>query len=301
MKEGMKMKNLENISEEMMEDELEESLFRRKWESFRNTGKGKFVCALVGSLVTATTFMLSLRLVFLHPFWALLMTVVSVCGITYTIKQLASIYLQNKETRKQKRKVKKQQRKIKRKKAVKSLAKSLKNSMQNKGRKIANRFTNGLEKIKNSRKNNTIENFYDLDYDEVEDIPSPLEDDEVEIVEEPAYAEENQPQKEVVYKEQLKPNLLDSSSKTAEQILKETSIANFQLYQGPSNIKSVDLSALYIEPGLTIVPEHFIVHPKDIEMQRIVEKRIEEITGCKPMFTNRIMDGEEKKVYMLIR
>ena len=195
--------------------------------------------------------------------------------------------------------------------------KSIKGHLKTMGRGIskeASKIKNKLLSKKKQTTTNSIEDNTPVEEDFVlddtptpveedfvlDDIPAPVEEDFV-LDDIPAPVEEDSILDDIPGPVEEKFDSTEMFEKPLVQLLSETPIANFKLHQNYSKITSIDLSALYVKPGLTIMPQHFIVHPKDIEIQQIIEKRMEAITGCKPMFTNRILDGEEKKVYLLIK
>jgi len=92
---------------------------------------------------------------------------------------------------------------------------------------------------------------------------------------------------------------------TAEEVKEETPVvteeksSTFKLEKDSPEIVSIDLSNINIQPGLNIVPYHFIVKKDDEIMNEIISQYIEKTTGCPAMYADRVIDDEEKRVYML--
>lgn len=89
----------------------------------------------------------------------------------------------------------------------------------------------------------------------------------------------------------------DISNKTNEKSVIEP--ATYKLEQNNPEVVSVDLSNINIQPGLNIVPYHFVVRKDDEVMKEIIEQYIEKTTGCPAMYADRVIDNEEKRVYIL--
>ena len=77
--------------------------------------------------------------------------------------------------------------------------------------------------------------------------------------------------------------------------------SNYSLDKNGPKIETVDLSNISIKPGLDVNIQHFIVNKEDQIMQDIVSQYIERITGTPAMYADRVIDNEEKRVYMLTR
>lgn len=77
--------------------------------------------------------------------------------------------------------------------------------------------------------------------------------------------------------------------------------ANYTLDPNGPEVVSVDLSNIDTKPGLNIVPYHFIVKKDDKIMNEIIEQYIEKTTGCPAMYADKVIDNEEKRVYMLTK
>jgi len=85
---------------------------------------------------------------------------------------------------------------------------------------------------------------------------------------------------------------------TAEEV-KEEKESTFKLDKNSPEIVSIDLSNINIQPGLNIVPYHFIIRKEDEVMNEIISQYIEKTTGCPAMYEDEIIDNQEKRVYML--
>lgn len=77
--------------------------------------------------------------------------------------------------------------------------------------------------------------------------------------------------------------------------------ASYSLDQNGPEVVSVDLSNINVKPGINVVPYHFIVKKDDEVMKEIIEQYIEKTTGCPAMYADKVIDNEEKRVYMLTK
>ena len=88
---------------------------------------------------------------------------------------------------------------------------------------------------------------------------------------------------------------------------------SYSLNQNGPKAMSVDLSDIHTTSGLDIILKqfipntnnidikHFIVNEEDKDVTEYMEQQIEELTGCTAIYSNQVMDDEEKRVYMLGR
>jgi hypothetical protein len=83
--------------------------------------------------------------------------------------------------------------------------------------------------------------------------------------------------------------------------LQSESVAPKYTLSNCPKVTTVDLSNITVKPGLDISVQHFIVNKNDEVMRQMIELYIEKQTGTPAMYTDKVIDNQEKRVYMLVK